>query len=85
MVVVCLVLVAVLPPHGKKSRTPSVKARVVGIKQQFPKFKEGLFHSIYISFTRFLPPHLFFYCCLFNVFYRDLFLFKVRLFLARRC
>ena len=28
-VVICLVLVAMLPPYGEKSRTPSAKARVV--------------------------------------------------------
>jgi hypothetical protein len=54
MVVLCLVIVALLPPHGRKSRIPSVKARVVGTKQQFSKSKEGLFYSIYFLFTRFL-------------------------------
>ena len=39
---------------GKKSRTPSVEARIVGTKQQFRKSKERLFfYSTYISFTRF--------------------------------
>ena len=42
-------------PMGKKSRTPSVEARIVGTIQQFRKSKERLsFYSTYIPFTRFL-------------------------------
>ena len=73
---------------GKKSRTPSVEARIVGTKQQFRKSKERFFfYSTYISFTRF--PFFFFFSpsllvLLFSsLFYTNLFSFGIRLFLAR--
>lgn len=41
-------------PPWAKSWAPSVKARVVRMKQQFRKSKEGHFYSIYISFAQIL-------------------------------
>ena len=78
---------------GKESRTPSVKSRIVGTKQQFPKSK-GLFYSIYIYFTRFLYflslfrlSSLFSLSLLFFIlsfFYTNLFLFKSSFFFYQR-
>jgi hypothetical protein len=58
---------------GKKSRTPSVEARVVETKTKaFWKSEEYSFYSIYIYFTLFLLfillLQLFFFCCFYFYF-----------------
>jgi hypothetical protein len=68
--VISLSSIALRHRRGKKSRTPSIEARVEGTKQQIPKSKVGFLYLIYIPFLCFC--FLFFlslslpFCCLSN-------------------
>ena len=77
-------------PMGKKSRTPSVEARVVGTRQQFRKSKERLFflldlHFLYpVSIFLLLFLHFFLFCWFLVYFTRIYFLLVFGFFFGQR-